>query len=446
MGRTMRMMTQGRISAHLLAVAIPLILGNFFQLTYNAVDSIIVGKFAGEGALAAVSAANPVMTIVILGVSGISIGASVLMGRMFGAGDEEALRREVATTMLFGLAASLAVFIPGIFVSGLILRVVNVPASILSEATVYLRIIFVGFLFTFQYNILAAALRSVGDTKTPVTYLAASCVLNGFLDALFVWGLRWGAAGAGIATVIASAMSAVCCFVHIQKRIPLLRLKKEDLRIDRELMRETLALGSVTALQQACQPIGKVFIQSVINAQGVGMIAAFNAVTRMDDFACIPEQSISSAITTCIAQNRGAGKKERVTQTIKTGMGMEFAYGVAILLTTLLIKEPVMRLFAASGTTDMVRMGVEYLSLMAFFYILPGLTNGIQGYFRGMGEMKTTLINTAIQITVRAIIVYILVPKIGLRGAAIGCAVGWCCMLVNCAIQYPKVQKRFEAE
>ena len=133
----MRKMTQGRISAHLLAVAIPLILGNFFQLTYNAVDSIIVGKFAGEGALAAVSAANPVMTIVILGVSGISIGASVLMGRLFGAGDEEALRREVATTMLFGLAASLAVFIPGIFVSGLILRLINVPAAILREATMY---------------------------------------------------------------------------------------------------------------------------------------------------------------------------------------------------------------------------------------------------------------------------------------------------------------------
>ena len=442
----MRKMTQGRIDAHLLAVAIPLILGNFFQLTYNAVDSIIVGKFAGEGALAAVSAANPVMTIVILGVSGISIGASVLMSRLFGAGEEEKLRREVATTMLFGLAASLAVFVPGVLVSGPLLRLLNVPPEILGEATIYMRIVFVGFLFTFQYNILAAALRSVGDTKTPVTYLAASCVLNALLDALFVWRLKWGVAGAGVATVIASAMSAVCCFVHIRRRIPLLRFERKEMRIDRELLKETLALGSVTALQQACQPVGKVLIQSVINAQGVGVIAAFNAVTRVDDFACIPEQSISSAMTTCIAQNRGAGKKERVSETLKVGMGMEFAYGVAILLVTLLVKEPVMRLFAASGSTQMVEMGVSYLSLMAFFYILPGLTNGIQGYFRGMGEMKTTLINTAIQISVRAAIVYILVPRIGLRGAAIACAVGWCCMLVNCAFQYRKVNRRYEVE
>ncbi len=440
----MRKMTEGRISGHLLALAIPLILGNFFQLTYNAVDSIIVGKFAGEGALAAVSAANPVMTIVILGVSGISIGASVLMSRLFGAGEEETLRREVATTLLFGAAASLIVFVLGVVFSGKLLRLLRVPGEILPQATAYLRVIFVGFLFTFQYNLLAAALRSVGDSKTPVTYLAASSVLNGCLDAVFVWGLKWGVVGAGLATVIASAMSAVCCFAHIQRKIPLLRLTREHLRIDPVLLRETLALGSVTALQQACQPVGKVLIQSVINAQGVGVIAAFNAVSRVDDFACIPEQSISSAMTTCIAQNRGAGKKERVKETLKTGMGMEFAYGVAILLLTLLVKEPVMRLFAARGSTQMIGMGVEYLSLMAFFYILPGMTNGIQGYFRGMGEMKTTLAATAIQISVRVGVVYLLVPRVGLRGAAVACAAGWCCMLVFTAFRYRRVQAKFE--
>jgi len=155
-----RRMTEGSIARHLLSYAIPLILGNFFQLTYNAVDSIIIGKFAGEGALAAVSAANPVMTIVILGVSGISIGASVLMSRFFGAGDMESLRREIGTTMLFGAGASFAVFAVGMAASGIILQILNVPREILPMATVYLRIIFVGFLFTFQYNILSASLRS----------------------------------------------------------------------------------------------------------------------------------------------------------------------------------------------------------------------------------------------------------------------------------------------
>ena len=207
-----RKMTEGPIARHLIAYALPLILGNLFQLTYNAVDSIIIGKFAGEGALAAVSAANPVMTIVILGVSGVSIGASVLMSRFYGAGEEETLRREVATTLIFGGGASLTVFAVGMVFSEGILRLLRVPEEILPVATVYLRIIFVGFLFTFQYNILAASLRSVGDSRTPVIYLALSSVMNGCMDAVFVVGMKWGVAGAGLATVIAQAVSTALCF------------------------------------------------------------------------------------------------------------------------------------------------------------------------------------------------------------------------------------------
>ncbi len=441
----MRKMTEGSIARHLLAYAVPLILGNFFQLTYNAVDSILIGKFAGEGALAAVSAANPVMTIVILGVSGISIGASVLMSRFYGAGDEEALRREVATTILFGAAASLIVFAAGLALSPYILALMSVPPEILSQANTYLRIIFVGFLFTFQYNILAAALRSVGDSRTPVIFLAAASVLNGLLDVLFVALLRWGVAGAGLATVIAEGVSALLCAVYMRRHVPLLRLGLRELRVDRALLRQTVASGSITALQQACQPVGKLLIQRAINAQGISMIAAFNAVSRVDDFACIPEQSISSGMMTCVAQNRGAGQRKRVRETLRTGMTLEILYGVLICAVTLLGRTPVMRLFAAQDSERMVQMGVDYLTWMAFFYLLPGLTNGIQGYFRGMGEMKTTLVATAIQISVRTVVVYLLVPTMGLTAAAWACAIGWCCMLVYAFVRYRSVSRAMEA-
>ena len=440
----MRKMTEGSITRHLLAYALPLILGNFFQLTYNAVDSIIIGKFAGEGALSAVSASNPVMTIVILGVSGISIGASVLMSRFYGAGDHDALRREVATTILFGAACSLAVFALGLCFAPQILRLMNVPADILPLAQRYLRVIFVGFLFTFQYNILAAALRSVGDSKTPVRFLAGASVLNATLDLVFVAGLRWGVTGAGLATVIAEGVSALLCAVYMQRHIPLLRLTRRDMRVDRALLRETVSSGSITALQQACQPIGKALIQSVINAQGVSMIAAFNAVGRVDDFACIPEQSISSGMMTCIAQNRGAGQSGRVRETLRRGMQLEAFYGVCIAVVILLLKRPIMLLFAAQDSREMIDMGVGYLSLMALFYILPGMTNGIQGFFRGMGEMKTTLVATFIQISIRALVVYLLVPRIGLSGAAWACAIGWSCMLVYTGWRYTRVAERLE--
>ena len=438
----MKKMTQGSIVRHLLAYALPLILGNFFQLTYNAVDSIIIGKFAGEGALAAVSASNPVMTIVILGVSGISIGASVLMSRFFGAGDEASLRREVATTILFGGALSLAVFALGMPLAVPILRLMSVPQEILPMAGTYLRIIFVGFLFTFQYNILAAALRSVGDSRTPVIFLALASVLNGTLDAVFIAVLHWGVAGAGLATVIAEAVSALLCLTYMRRRVPLLRLRLSELRIDRGLLAETVRSGSITALQQACQPVGKLLIQRAINAQGVGMIAAFIAVSRVDDFACIPEQSISSGMMTCVAQNRGAGQTQRVRETLRRGMALELGYGVLICIVTLLGKTPVMRLFAAQDSEQMVVMGVDYLTWMAFFYLLPGLTNGIQGYFRGMGEMKTTLIATAIQISVRTLVVYLLVPRAGLTAAAWACAIGWACMLVYTGLRYRALRDR----
>lgn len=436
----MRKMTQGSIARHLIAYALPLILGNLFQLTYNAVDSIVIGKFAGENALAAVSAANPVMTIVILGVSGVSIGASVLMSRFYGAGDEDALRREVATTIVFGAIASLVVFAVGWPLSGPVLRLMNVPDEILEMAARYLQVIFVGFLFTFQYNILAAALRSVGDSRTPVVYLALASVMNAGLDVLLVAGLRWGVVGAGVATVAAEGISALLCARHIYRKIPLLHLGLRELKIDRQLLGETVSSGAITALQQACQPIGKALIQSVMNAQGVSVIAAFNAVSRVDDFACIPEQSISSSMMTCIAQNRGAGEHARVGETLRRGMMIEAAYGVLICAAVLLVKEPVMRLFAAQDSMQMVSMGVDYLTLMAFFYILPGITNGIQGYFRGMGEMKTTLVATFIQISIRALVVAVLVPRVGLNGAAWACAIGWSAMLCYTFARYRKVR------
>ena len=222
----------------------------------------------------------------------------------------------------------------------------------------------------------------------------------------------------------------------------MLRLRLSELRIDRALLAETVRSGSITALQQACQPVGKLLIQRAINAQGVGMIAAFNAVSRVDDFAFIPEQSISSGMMTCIAQNRGAGKSDRVRDTLRRGMQIEVTYGVCIAVAILLLKRPIMLLFAAQDSREMIDMGVSYLAIMSMLYVLPSLTNGIQGFFRGMGEMKTTLVATFIQISVRALVIYLLVPRIGLDGAAWACAVGWGCMLVYTTIRYRQVTKR----
>lgn len=201
--------------------------------------------------------------------------------------------------------------------------------------------------------------------------------------------------------------------------------------MDRDLLKSTLQYGTVTALQQSCQPIGKLLIQGSVNTLGVDAIAAFNAVNRVDDFACMPEQSISHGITTFVAQNRGAGKHERMRAGFARGLILEFGYWVCVCAAVLLLRRPIMQLFVAGDHAEaMVALGVQYLGTMAFFYIYPAFTNGFQGFYRGMGMMKMTLLGTAIQTGLRVVSTWVLVPRIGIYGVSIACAVGWSVMLM----------------
>lgn len=427
-------MTEGNIPKHLIAYAVPLILGSLFQLTYNAVDSIIVGRFIGKEALAAVGTASPVMNIIILGISGICIGASVLMSNFFGAGQEDMVKKEMATTAVFGVYFSVAVVIFGIGITRPLLKSLYVPEEILDIASLYLKIIFLGAPFTFFYNAIASALKSVGDSKTPLKFLAFCSVLNGALDIIFIGGFHFGIICSAATTVIAEALSAILCIVYVYRRIPLLQLKLRDFKADRELLRQTLQYGSVTALQQSCQPIGKLLIQGAINPMGVDVMAAFNAINKIDAYAFTPEQSISHAMTTFVAQNLGAGKEERIRKGFRTGMILEFCYWIIICTAVLLLREPLMRLFVTGEAEDIVALGSSYLGIMAFFYLFPGFTNGMQGYFRGRKHMKMTLLGTFIQTSLRVVFVYILVPKMGLKGVAFACAIGWSMML---AVEIP---------
>ena len=423
-------MTEGKISGHLIRYSVPLILGNLFQLTYNVVDSIIAGRFIGKEALAAEGTANPVMNIVILGISGICMGASVLMSEFFGAGDYRKLKREMSTTVLFGLFFSLGVVGLGILLARPLLAALQVPEELLDMASVYLEIIFLGAPFTYFYNAVSAALKSVGDSKTPLRFLAFSAILNALLDLIFIGVLGFGIVCSATTTVIAEAASALLCIGYVYRKIPMLRLGKGEFHMDGALLKRTLQYGTVTALQQSCQPIGKLLIQGAINPLGVDMIAAYNAVNRVDDYAFTPEQSISHGITTFVAQNRGAGKKERIGKGFATGLALEAAYWVLICSLILLLRKPIMGLFVTDGGEGVVQLGASYLGMMAFFYIFPAFTNGFQGFFRGMGRMKMTLLGTFIQTSLRVIFVYLLVPVMGMNGAAVACVIGWSVMLL----------------
>jgi putative MATE family efflux protein len=424
-------MTVGNTRKHLINYAIPLILGNVFQLTYNMVDSIIAGRFIGKEALAAEGIASPVMNIVILGISGICMGAGVLMSEFFGAKDHDNLKKEMSTSVMFGLYFSIVIAILGIILTTPLLRVLRVPESLLPIASTYLKIIFLGAPFTYFYNALASALKSVGDSKTPLRFLMISSILNAVLDIIFIGFLGFGIVCSATTTVIAEAVSALLSILYIYRKIPLLQLRKNEFKIYPDLLKKTLRYGSITALQQSCQPIGKLLIQGCVNSLGVDVIAAFNAVTRVDDFAFSPEQSISHGITTFVAQNRGAKKRDRVREGLRVGLRLEFIYWIMICVVTLVLRRPIMRIFVTGESTDtIVSLGAQYLGTMAFFYVLPAFTNGIQGFFRGMGKMSTTLLCTFIQTSLRVLSTYLLAPHLGIYGITFSCAIGWIVMLL----------------
>jgi len=422
-------MTNGNISNHLIKFAVPLVLGNLFQLTYNAADSIIVGRYVGTNALAAVGTANPIMNIVMFLIVGICMGASVLMSEYFGANDIKKFKREVSTTMIAGLIFTFIIIIVSVISIEPILRLIQTPQEIISDATTYLRIIFFGLIFTFLYNVYASTLRSIGDSKSPLIFLIISAILNVVMDIIFVVYFNMGVAGAAIATVTAEMFSSLFCIIYVYKKVPLLHFSKHEIVLDKDLLKRTINYSSVTAMQQTCLYVGKVLVQSAVNPLGVDAIATFNAVNRVDDFAFTPQQSISSAMTTFLAQNRGAKKHDRIKQCLWTGLKIETLYWCVIALLVYFGANNLMNLFVPNEGSKVIELGVVYLHLMAFFYILPAWTNGIQGYFRGMGQLKVTLISTFSQMIGRVTFAYLLAPRLGIVGIALSCFGGWVIML-----------------
>ena len=423
-------MTEGPIKRRLIAYALPLVMSNMFQLTYNAVDSVVVGRFVGKEALAAVGTSSPVTNLLVLGISGLCVGASVIMSEFFGAREEKQLRREMATTLAMGGVLSVCLMLLGVLFARPLLTLMRVPEAVLDISSAYLRIVSLGVPFTFLYNAMAYSLKSTGDSTTPLMFLIFSSVLNGILDVLFVGALHGGVNASAAATVISQALSALLCVAYVRRRIPLLCIRRDEWRPDRELLARTLRYGGVTALQQSCQPIGKLLIQGAVNSLGVDAMACFNAVGRMDDYACMPAQTISSAITTFMAQNRGAGKTRRVKEGYRDGMLLEAMYGAAIGLVTFLVRGAVMRLFVGAQQEGVIAQGVSYLGWMSLFYFFPAMTNGVQGFFRGMGRMKMTLYGTITQISFRVLFVYLLAPSLGVTGVAFASAIGWSFMLL----------------
>lgn len=423
-------LTTGKIMPILVNFTVPLVLGNLFQLTYNAVDSIIVGHFVGKEALAAVGICNPISTLMILFLNGLCMGASILMGIQYGAKDYKTLHRQISTTMLSGVVFSFFLTLFCVVFAVPILHLLQVDASIMEMTRQYLRIIFMGLMFTFLYNFFSSTLRALGDSASPLYFLIISAVLNIFGDLFFVIVLKAGSNGCAISTVLSEALCCLFCVIYIQKKVPILRLGRKWLVFDSSLLKKTIAYGWASAMQQATVQMGKIAIQALVNTMGVSVAAAFAVVNRIDDFAITPEQNIAHAMTALMAQNKGAGKNDRMREGFRCGMILEIVYGAAVMIICLVFAGELMALFVKDE--EVIGHGVIYLHLIAVMYILPAITNAIQGFFRGIGDLKVTLMSSFTNMAVRVIAAapMILLWNFGIEALPYSYLAGWVAMLL----------------
>lgn len=388
----MKDMTKGHEATVILFFALPMLLGNVFQQLYNTVDSIVVGKFIGKQALAAVGQSFPVIFVSIALVMGFGMASNILIAQNFGAKRMEKVRAVIGTSITIMIVFSLCVTVLGIIFAPAILSLMKTPKDVYAGAVLYLRIIFAGSLFSFGYNALAAILRGLGDSRTPLYALIISTILNIILDLVFVVFLGWGIAGVGIATVIAQMVALAWTMISIRKNNQVFRMNFLKLEFEGEIFSEIVKIGFPSGIQQGLVGAGLMTITGIVNSFGTNPAAAFSAASKFDSFAIMPAMNIGLAISTFTGQNLGAGKMDRVKRGLRYGLLIALTITCTIAAVFLFFGGTLITLF--SEDKEVIRIGFEYLRIVAMAYIAQTIMFVFSGVVRGSGEAVFPMLMT----------------------------------------------------
>ena len=440
--------------------ALPMILGNLFQQFYSTVDSIIVGQYVGEDALAAVGASYSLTTVFIMIAIGGGIGASVVISQYLGAGLNRQMKTSVYTALLSFLGVSIVLGVVGLVFSRNILTALNTPANILEDALLYLDIYFAGLPFLFMYNILSSVFNALGNSKTPLYLLIFSSLLNIVMDLAFVRGLGLGIAGAAVATVIAQGLSAVISFCLLLRSLKgyaetrtvsggadfteqknmgevVVAQRKETLRMtdgkkERPVLFDTAMLGNMikvaipSMLQQSIVSIGMLLVQSVVNGFGSSVLAGYTAGTRIESVCIVPMIASGNAVSTFTAQNLGAGKPERVKKGYLAAVKMVAAFAVIICVTLTLFHGGIVGSFLEAGSEPAAfETGNAYLSFIAFFFVCIGLKAITDGVLRGSGDVVVFTLANLINLGIRVSVAFAFAPVWGVQAVWFAIPMGW---------------------
>jgi len=391
-------MTQGAPWRRITEFAVPMLLGNLAQQLYNTVDSIVVGKYVGDNALAAVGSAAPILNLLLALFVGVATGAGIVISQRFGAGDRKGLSRAIGNCLTLATIASLGTMVIGLLITKPLLSFLDTPASIIGWCTDYLHIFFLGAAgFTF-YNILSGILRGMGDSVSALLFLLVAAALNTVLDLWFVAGLGMGVAGVSLATVIAQAISAFLCFIKLMRMGNIFDLTPESLRLRKDSAWRIITLGVPSGITQGIMAVAMMVVQSLTNSMGELVIACNVIIMRVDGFAMMPNMSFGQTMSVYAGQNVGAGRLDRVQQGTKQGLLMAAGFSAAITAILLLFGRFLFDMF--TDTQQLMDLAVRMMRIMAVGYVCVSVSQVLGGVMRGCGQtmppMWITMLTTIV--------------------------------------------------
>ena len=420
-------LTQGNVTKTMLLFAGPMIGGNLLQQCYNIADTLIVGRFLGAGALAAVGSAYTLMTFLTSVIIGLCMGSGAVCSVAFGKKEYEQMKMSISASFLF--IASITVIMNGAAFLGInmILRFLRVPEDVFMLMHEYVWAILFGLFFIFLYNYFAFLLRGIGNSVVPLCFLGFSALLNIFLDLVFVLSFQMGVKGAAYATVISQAVSGIGIGIYTWIGASKLRPGKKELFFGKEILKEVIRNSTAACVQQSVMNFGILMIQGLVNSFGTAVMAAFAAAVKVDSFAYMPAQEFGNAFSLFLSQNHGAGKRERVELGMKRAMQVSLSFCLMVSLGIWLLAPKLMELFVHREETEIIRIGVGYLRVEGAFYCGIGLLFLLYGFYRGVEKPEMSLVLTVISLGTRVLLAYILspLPAIGVWGIWWAIPIGW---------------------
>ena len=419
-------LTNGPVTKKMMLFSLPLIAGNLLQQTYNIADTVIVGRFLGADALAAVGSSYTLMTFLTSILLGLCMGSGALFSIRYGEKNEEKLKENIGTSFLMIAAVAILLNVLVCRNTEWILEFLQVPKQVYDGMRTYLEVVFTGILATFLYNYFASLLRAAGESLIPLIFLAVCAGLNIVLDLWFVIGLDAGIAGAAVATVISQWISGIGIAVYTWGRCPQFRLRRRDFRITKDTFGEIFQFSFLTCVQQSVMNLGILMVQGLVNSFGPVVMAAFAAAVKIDSFAYMPVQDFGNAFSTYVAQNYGAGQSERIRKGIRSAGLTSALFCIFISVMVCLFAAPLMGIFIDVSQADIIAAGVHYLRIEGACYIGIGILFLLYGYYRAVNQPGMSVVLTIASLGTRVALAYLLsATPLGVTGIWLSVPIGW---------------------